>query len=318
MLYLGADPVPYAVESLRAASQAGMRQVYVTNNTSRSPQAVVDHLRRLGVPARQEDVATSGQAAAGWLAQRLDPATVVLVVGSDALLDLIAQAGLVPVRSADRAPAAVVQGLSMETGWTELAEAAVTLHAGALWVAGNADNTLPTARGLLPGNGAFVAALQATTGRWPVVVGKPEPELHRVSVARVGARRPLVVGDRLDTDILGAVRADADSMLVLTGVVDARALMAAPRGCRPTYVARDLRGLVHVHPQVHTDGDQARCREAHVAWTDKGVQVRSRGQDDDALRACCALAWERADRGAAGGSEQGTELEQVQRGRLHT
>jgi ribonucleotide monophosphatase NagD (HAD superfamily) len=104
-------------------------------------------------------------------------------------------------------------------------------------VAGNLDVTLPTARGLLPGNGAMVAALRAATDSEPLVAGKPFPALHAQAVARTGARRPLVVGDRLDTDVLGAVQAGADSLLVLTGVVDLPALLAAPVGSRPTYVA---------------------------------------------------------------------------------
>jgi glycerol 3-phosphatase-2 len=122
-----------------------------------------------------------------------------------------------------------------------------------------------------------------------VVVGKPEPELHRASVDRVGATRPLVVGDRLDTDVLGAVRGGADSLLVLTGVTDLAHLLAAPEGMRPTYVASDLRGLVLAHAAPEVNGDEATCGTAR-AWFSAG-QVRTSGEGDDALRAACALAW---------------------------
>jgi HAD superfamily hydrolase (TIGR01450 family) len=296
VLYLGGSPVPHAADSVRSALAAGMRPAYVTNNASRRPQVVAEHLRRLGIPAEDDDVVTSAQAAARWLAERLAPGTAVLVLGTEDLADIVREAGLLPVRTADERPAAVVQGLSMTTGWAELAEAAVALRAGALWVAGNADSTYPSPRGPLPGNGAFVAALATASGRQPVVVGKPEPELHRESVQRVGATRPLVVGDRLDTDVLGAVRGGADSLLVLTGVVDLPALLAAPRGSRPTYVSADLRGLLRAHPAVVAEREAASCGDAVAHWSDDGPVITRSGADDEDLRALCALAWARADR----------------------
>ena len=288
VLYLGPDAVPYAATSVERARDRGMRTAFVTNNASRRPAVVANHLTELGIPAEPEDVVTSAQAAVGWLAARVAPASRVLVVGSEGLAEEVEEAGLVPVRKAEGA-VAVVQGLAPSTSWADLAEASVAVQAGALWVAGNTDATYPSPRGLLPGNGAMVAALVHTTGRHPVVVGKPEPELHRASVERVGARRPLVVGDRLDTDVLGAVRAGSDSLLVLTGVTDRRTLLAAPAGMRPTYLSSDLRGLVEEHPAPEVQGDEARCRDAKAWWD--GGEVRLSGDDDDALRAGCALAW---------------------------
>jgi glycerol-1-phosphatase len=299
VLYLGSEGVPHAAASVAAARSAGMRVAYVTNNASRAPVAVAAHLCELGIPAETDDVVTSGQAAVRMVAERVPPGASVLVLGSDALSELTRSAGLRPVRTvAAAAPspvAAVVQGLSPTTAWTDLAEASVALRAGALWVTGNLDTTLPTPRGPLPGNGSLVAALRTATGREPLVAGKPEPALHQESVSRVGARRPLVVGDRLDTDVLGAVRGGADSLLVLTGVVDAPAVLRAPAGSRPTYVASDLRGLLVRHPEAEVDGDRCRVGEA-VASLEDGVLV-VRGQGDDALRAACALAWASSDAG---------------------
>jgi hypothetical protein len=126
------------------------------------------------------------------------------------------------------------------------------------------------------------------------VAGKPEPALHRESLERVGSQRPLVVGDRLDTDVRGAVRGGTDSLLVLTGVTDRAALQAAPRGSRPTYVASDLRGLLAAHPEARVDGDTAVCGRARARLVDGHVQTD--GDDDDALRAACALSWALADR----------------------
>ena len=287
VLYLGSQPVAHAREAVAEVRRAGMRTAFVTNNASRLPEVVAQQLVELGIDAEPEDVVTSGQAAARYLADRLPSGSRVLVVGTDALSQLVAETGLVPVRTAPAA--AVVQGFSVTTGWEELAEAAVVLRSGALWVAGNADSTIPTPRGPLPGNGALLAALEVATGREPVVVGKPEPELHGVSVARVDARRPLVVGDRLDTDVLGAVRAGADSLLVLTGVTSRADLLAAPQGLRPTYVGHDLRALLAPQPEVRLLDGEAVCGDGRAWW--EGTEVVSAGPADLALRAACALAW---------------------------
>ena len=299
VLYLGDEPVPHAAESVAAARAAGMRLAYVTNNASRAPATVAARLTGLGMPAEPHEVVTSGQAAARTLATELAPGATVLVVGTEALADEVAARGLTPVRTVaeagERGPAAVVQGLAPGTSWQDLAEAAVALHRGALWVAANTDTTLPTTRGPVPGNGAFVAALQLVTGRRPLVSGKPDPRLHRESVARVGASRPLVVGDRLDTDVLGAVRGGADSLLVLTGVTQVRELVTAERGSRPTYLAHDLRGLLQPHPEVQVDGETAHCRSA-VATCEAGV-LRGDSASDDGVRALAALAWAMADAG---------------------
>ena len=293
VLYLAGDPVPHAAESVAAATAAGLRAAYVTNNASRRPSSVAAHLTELGIPARTEDVVTSAQAAARWIAEHLPTDSAVLVLGTEELADEVRDVGLRPVREAAPDTAAVVQGLAPDTGWRDIAEAAVAIRAGALWVSGNADSTYPSPRGPLPGNGAMVAALRTATGAEPVVVGKPEPALHRESVERVGARRPLVVGDRLDTDVLGAVRGGADSLLVLTGVVDRDQLLAAPAGSRPTYVSSDLRGLLAPQPPVVVEGEVARCGSARARW-DGGALVLD-GTGDEALRAACALSWARAD-----------------------
>ena len=290
--------MPHAADAVAEARAAGMRVAYVTNNASRRPATVAERLTGLGIPAAADEVVTSAQAAVRVLRSHVAPGAVVLVLGTQALADEVAEGGLRTVRTVAEAGeggvAAVVQGLSPDTCQRDLAEAAVALRAGAVWVAGNTDATLPSARGPLPGNGAFVAALRLVTGLEPLVAGKPDPALHLESVQRVGARRPLVVGDRLDTDVLGAVRGGTDSLLVLTGVVDREALLAAPAGSRPTYVATDLRGLLQPHPPAHVEGDAAVCGSARAVLADGRVQVE--GEDDDALRAACALSWVVADR----------------------
>ena len=308
VLYLGQQEVPHAADAVGQARRSGLRPAYVTNNASRSPEAVAAHLTELGIPAEPDDVVTSGQAAAALVAERVSPAAPVLVLGTDDLAEQVRLVGLRPVRTVQEAgphgPAAVVQGIAPETSWRDLAEACLAVRAGALWVAGNLDTTLPTARGLLPGNGAMVAALRAATDLEPLVAGKPFPALHAQAVERTGARRPLVVGDRLDTDVLGAVRAGADSLLVLTGVVDLPGLLAAPVGSRPAFVASDLRALLCAQPAVDVDGSVARCGPASAELEDGVVHVTT-GTDDEvlgqvaALRAVCALAWQAVDDGGA-------------------
>ena len=295
VLYLGDQPVQHAAPSVRAARAAGMQAAFVTNNASRRPAAVAAHLTELGIPAQPPDVITSAQAAVRLLGGRVAPGAGVLVLGSAGLAEEVELGGFRPVRSADRSVAAVVQGYDRDTGWAQLAEACVALRAGAIWIATNVDSTLPSPRGPLPGNGAMVAALRTATGLEPVVAGKPEPPLLRESVDRVAARQPLVLGDRLDTDVLGAVRTGLDSLLVLTGVVDLAAALLAPTGSRPTYISADLRGLLEAHPLVEIEGETARCQAA--ASTYAGGRVSVQDESVPALRAACALAWHCADSG---------------------
>lgn len=302
MLYLGDAAVSHAAPAVASAREAGMRVAFVTNNASRLPARVAERLTGMGVPAAPEDVVTSAQAAARLVAQAVPPGSAVLVLGTAALAEQLRDAGLRPVRrrseAGDEAIRAVVQGLAPETSMADLAEAAIVLRSGALWVVGNTDATLPSSDGPLPGNGAFVDVLRTTTGREPEVAGKPEPALHAESVERVGASRPLVVGDRLETDVLGARRAGADSLLVLTGVTDEALLQAAEVDRRPTYVSADLRGLGVPHPEVTVQGAGssavARCGPASARWRDDAPSSEG-GDALQALRARVALAWARAD-----------------------
>ena len=163
-VFRGHEPTEGAIGALADTSS---RTLFVTNNASRRAEEVADHLRDLGFTASAEDVVTSAQSAAHLLAQQLAPKSRVLVVGTDALAEEISTVGLTPVREFADEPVAVVQGHSVETGWPQLAEAALAIRAGALWVAANVDKTLPSERGLLPGNGSMVAALRTATDAVP-------------------------------------------------------------------------------------------------------------------------------------------------------
>jgi glycerol-1-phosphatase len=245
VVHLDGEPVPGAAEAIAQVRPDGPPVLFVTNNASRSHAEVAALLAGLGIEATVEEVLTSATAAAEQLARALPAGAAVLVVGAPALSEAVGSVGLRPVSSADDQPAAVVQGYGPQVGWTQLAEACVAIRAGATWVATNTDATLPTGRGPVPGNGAMVAALRTALGRGPdQVIGKPEPTLFELAARRAGAGRPLVVGDRLDTDIDGAHRAGMDSLLVLTGVDSEQDAYARPPRRRPTYVGDDLTALL--------------------------------------------------------------------------
>jgi glycerol-1-phosphatase len=224
--------------------------LYATNNASRSPDDVAAHLRDLGLTCTPDAVATSSQAGAWLLADRLPAGSPVLAVGGTGVATALAEAGLravPPTDAADVPVDAVLQGYGPAVTASDLAEAAYAVELGAIWVATNTDGTLPTDRGVAPGNGSLVAAVERAVGTPPhLVAGKPGPPLYLLCAQRLDlpAGRLLAIGDRLDTDIEGAVAAGMDSLLVLTGVDDLRACLDAPEHQRPTWVAPDLRGLL--------------------------------------------------------------------------
>ncbi|MFJ3147370.1 HAD hydrolase-like protein [Streptomyces halstedii] len=301
VVYAGGHAVVHAVESLGTARDGGMRLAYVTNNALRTPGAVAAHLTELGVPAEPADVITSAQAVARLMADQLPPGARVLVVGGEGLRVALRERGLVPVESADDDPAAVAQGFGgPDLPWGRFTEAAHAIRGGAAWFASNTDLTIPSARGIAPGNGAAVEVVRIATGAEPQVAGKPLPPMHRETVLRTGAERPLVVGDRLDTDIEGAFNGGVDSLLVLTGVTDAAQLLAAEPRHRPTYVDRDLRGLLTGQPEVAVEGDAFRCGGWTAAVRDDVLGLEGDGEPLDGLRALCGAAWTHAGEGVCG------------------
>jgi HAD superfamily hydrolase (TIGR01450 family) len=243
VVYVGPAAVPDAPAHLDAARQAGMQLAYVTNNASRTPDTVAQHLRDLGVDAADEDVVTSAQAAARLLSERLPEGSAVFVIGGRGLEVALTELALRPVQDRSEQPVAVVSGFSPDLRWGTVMTGAILVREGLPWVASNTDLTVPTADGPGPGNGALVGVVARFAEREPVVAGKPQPPLFEETLRRVGGERPLVVGDRLDTDIEGATKAGYDSLLVMTGVTGLTELVSAAPELRPTYVAADLGGL---------------------------------------------------------------------------
>nr|WTB30257.1 HAD hydrolase-like protein [Streptomyces sp. NBC_00830] len=301
VVYAGGAAIVHAVDSLVAARNGGMHLAYVTNNALRTPAAVAEHLTELGVPADPADVITSSQAVARLMADQLPAGARVLVVGGEGLRVALIERGLVPVESADDDPVAVAQGYGgPDMTWGRFAEAAYAIARGVPWFASNTDLTIPSARGIAPGNGAAVEVVRIATGAEPQVAGKPLPPMHRETVLRTGAKRPLVVGDRLDTDIEGAFNGGVDSLLVLTGVTDARQLVAAEPRHRPTYVDADLRGLLTGQPEVTGTAGGFGCGGWTAAVCGDELVLEGDGDVLDGLRALCGAAWSYAGEGACG------------------
>lgn len=287
-VYHGARVIPGAPETVRATREHGTPVRFVTNNASKAPDEVVAHLIGLGMPAETDEVHTSAQAGVQLLEERLEPGAEVLVVGTRALADEVARAGLKPVRKTGDDVRAIVQGHSPDNTWAALAEACLAIRAGALWVACNVDATLPSERGLLPGNGSMVAALRTATDVEPLVAGKPQPLLFETAAKSAGAEHPLVVGDRLDTDIAGAVAAGVDSLVVLSGVATPQQLIEAIPAERATYLAKDLTALTEP-----AEGLKIGPRPGWSVTTRDGVlEAEGDGDDLDLLRVLCHAAWE--------------------------
>ncbi|GAA2573604.1 MULTISPECIES: HAD hydrolase-like protein [Streptomyces] len=298
VVYAGGSAIVHAVESLAAAREGGMRLAYVTNNALRTPDTVAAHLTELGIPADAGDVITSAQAVARLVGDQVPQGSRVLVVGGEGLRVALRERGLVPVESADDDPVAVVQGYGgPELPWGRFAEASYAVARGVPWFASNTDLTIPSGRGIAPGNGAAVEVVRIATGAEPQVAGKPLPPMHRETILRTGAERPLVVGDRLDTDIEGAFNGGVDSLLVLTGVTDGAQLLAAPPRHRPTYVDADLRGMLTGQPEVVEAGGGFRCGGWTATAGTGALELDGDGAAPDGLRALCAAAWTAAGDG---------------------
>ena len=298
VVYVGPNAVPSVPDALADARKAGMRLAFVTNNAARTPTAVAEHLTALGVDAEPADVITSAQAAAHYLAQRLPRGAKVLVCGTTGIVDALQERGLEPVWTAEEDPVAVLQGFSPTLSWSQLSEAAVAIQRGALWVATNLDRTVPSERGPLPGNGSMVMALRHATGQEPISTGKPNPTMHTETVERSHARRPIVVGDRLDTDIEGARAVGCDSLLVFSGVTTPAEVVGAQAVHRPDYLARDAGGLGYAHPQVDLRGSAAICGRWQAKERGDHIELSCGPSGDDGtpdgldgLRATAVLCW---------------------------
>jgi len=297
VVYVGDAGVPEAAGAIEAARAAGQRIAFITNNASRPPARVAARIGRTGVPADVADIVTSAQAAARVLHDQHGDGARVVVLGASGLVEALETAGLTPVGVDDDDAVALVTGYGPDTVWGDVMRAAVRIRDGLPWVASNTDRTIPTAFGVAPGHGVMVAMLAEFAGVEPVVAGKPARPLLDETIQRTGAARPLMVGDRLDTDIAGAVALDMPALLVMTGVTDLEILVAATPGLRPTYVAADLRGLVEAHAAPERSEDGWRAGDWTATVTHGRLEVTGAGSPSDWWRSVAAAAWQHLDGG---------------------
>lgn len=315
VVYAGAGAIPHAVESLNAVDEK-IRVGYITNNASRTASNVAEQLRELGLSCVDEDIVSSPQAAMHLLAELVPDGSTILVIGGEGLTFELEKNGYVVTHSAEDSPAAVIQGFSPDVGWKQLAEATFALNArptsdafggtangareseGIPWVATNMDWTIPVARGVAPGNGTLVSVVHTAVGRLPLVAGKPELPIFEEAARRFGTalapETALFIGDRLDTDIMGGNRAGMKTVLVLTGIDQAKQLLAAPAGSRPDYILGDLRELAEAYPSSITNKDgSVSVRGATVRKNGMDLLIVSRGENKlDLLRAACQVIWD--------------------------
>ncbi|QIK73225.1 HAD-IIA family hydrolase [Propioniciclava coleopterorum] len=304
VLYRGPEAIPGAVEGVGRLHERGLRTMYVTNNAARSTRTVSDHLSRLGFDASEPDVVSSAQAMGALLRERLPQGSRVLVLGTDNLADHVREAGMVTVDGFRAEPAAVVQGYDPAMTWPRLDQGAFSLQRGAQWFVTNTDSTRPERDGIVPGAGTQVASLRAAVDHDPqAVVGKPHRPLMAEAIRRSGAQNPVFVGDRIDTDIMGAHAVGIDSFMVFTGASGVRDLCFAPSNGRPTAIGWNVLSLFEPRRVATTADGVTRCGGATVS-VDAGGQARIEGDmastegQLDAAWALATLLWSGAARGA--------------------
>jgi glycerol-1-phosphatase len=240
VLYRWPQPIRGSAGAVETLRRAGKRIAFVTNNSSRTPEQVAEWLASVGVVASAGEVVTSALATATMLGRR--GVRTAFVVGEEGLWKALADAGIRSVEGAGQDAEVVVVGFDRSADYEKLKEASILVDRGAPLVATNADGSFPAPDGeVWPGAGALLAAIETTTGTRGEVVGKPEATLLEAALVAAGEGRPLVVGDRLDTDIAGSSRLGWDSALVLTGVATREDAHGSP--WTPTFVVDDLAAL---------------------------------------------------------------------------
>lgn len=244
VLYKGSEPIPGAAEAVDRLRGLGKRVAFVTNNSSRTPEATAEALNAVGVQAQTDEIETSALATADFLLAR--GVAAAFVVGEEGLRQAIRGVGIALAAADAQVSESVVVGFDRQADYAKLRTASLLVQRGAWLVATNADASYPAPDGRWPGAGALLAVIETTTGIRAEVVGKPHPPILRSALARAGGGRPLLIGDRLETDIAGAAALGWDSLLVLTGITHRDDLVGS--SIAPTFVGVDLSALFAERP----------------------------------------------------------------------
>lgn len=241
VLWEGDRPMPGLADFFQTLRERRIKFVLATNNASKTPEQYVSKLAGMGVTVAREEILTSAQAAALYLRQKSANGAKVFAIGEDGVRQALAETGFTLTGLYEVDAQFVVCGMDRGLSWDKLATATLNVRAGARFIGTNPDVTFPTERGITHGNGAVLAAIQAATGVAPVIIGKPEPIMYQWAMTRLGVApaETAAIGDRLETDILGAVRARIRSVFVLSGVSSREQL--AGLDYQPTWVMQDIR-----------------------------------------------------------------------------
>jgi HAD superfamily hydrolase (TIGR01450 family) len=292
VIYEGENAIVDSVESITSVRNSGIKVGYITNNSSRKPETIAQQLRGFGLELSEEEVISSAQAGVELLATMIPAGSKVLVVGGEGLRSKVLEAGFELVASSDDSPAAVIQGFAPEVGWKDLAEASYSIQRGAKWVATNQDWTIPREKGIAPGNGTLVSAVHTAVGQLPVVAGKPERAIFDTAMRKLEAKSALYVGDRLDTDVVGANQAGLGSALVMTGVTTRKELLAAKTDSRPNYILGTLKDLLSPYREPVKTKRGYKLGDAEVELLGEKVVVSFGDPKSlDALKAACLTVW---------------------------
>jgi 4-nitrophenyl phosphatase len=243
VLWEGETPLPGMPEFLSFLRGEKIRFILATNNASLTPERYVQKLARMGAEVRREEILTSATATAEYLKTVTRPGEAIFILGEEGLVQAIEAAGLQAADPEELHAAYVVCGMDRGLTWQKLAAATINLRGGARFIGTNPDLTFPTERGIAHGNGAILAALTAASGVKPTIIGKPFPSIYRMALRKLGLPKShvVVLGDRLETDILGARKAGLKSILVLTGI-SSRKEVGRSR-VKPTLMVEDLPAL---------------------------------------------------------------------------
>lgn len=292
VIYEGTDAIVDAVETVNAFIQQGIRVGYVTNNSSRKPETIADQLAGFGIHTAPENVIGSAKTGVDILATLIPAGSKVLVVGGEGLRSRVIEAGFELVNTSDERPAGVIQGFDPSVAWTDLAEASYSIANGAKWVATNQDWTIPREKGIAPGNGTLVSAVHTAVGQLPIVAGKPEPAIYKTAVQHFNSKNAIFVGDRIDTDIRGANRAEIDSVLVMTGISTRKEVLGVKKEDRPKFIIETMAELLTEYDQPKKTKRGFCCKGAEVELLGNKVLVtQGDPKSIGALRAACAVIY---------------------------
>lgn len=294
VIYVGGEAIDGVAGHVERVRTSGRHVAFVTNNASRTPDQVAEKLVGVGVAAAAADVVTSAQAAARLLAEDHGAGAKILLLGGEGLRVALLEAGLEPTDE-PRGVAAVVSGYGPDVRWRDIMRVSTLVRDGLPYVASNADMTIPTPYGIAPGHGVLVQTIAGFAGVAPTVAGKPERPLMEETVRRVGGDRPIMVGDRLDTDIEGAHAIDVPSLLVLTGVCWLEDLATAGPDLRPSYISPTLEGLFTPHPVPEETDGGAVLNGWSAIVADGRLEVTGAGEDADWWRVVATVCWRHLD-----------------------